>query len=82
MESIRFTIGSGKNILNKTSNGTWIGFTGYRYHWAQKNILTSDNVTQAVNKDNFESFILKQIPDEWQNYDVILGEKCQLIIGN
>ena len=64
-----------KNILNKTSNGTWIGFTGYRYHWAQKNILTSDNVTQAVNKDNFESFILKQIPDEWKNYDVILGEK-------
>ena len=57
-------------------------FTGYRYHWSKNNKIKSDEISKIVKKDNFENFILKKIPDVWNNYDVILGEKCMSIIGN
>jgi len=46
-----------KNVLNKISNGTWIGFTGYRYHWSQKNDLKSEKITKLVNENNFENYV-------------------------
>lgn len=67
-----------KNILNKIKDDTWVGFTGYRYHWAQKNILKSDEISKKINNDNFDNFILKKIPEEWNNYECILGEQIYI----
>ena len=64
-----------KNLLGKTSSGTWIGFSGYRYHWSQDNKIHSDELNKIITNENFSKFILKEIPNEWNNYDVILGEK-------
>ena len=64
-----------KNILSNLADGTWIGFAGYRYHWAQKNQLSSEEITKNINKENFQKFILKSIPEEWNNYNCVLGEQ-------
>ena len=40
-----------------------------------KNSIGSDELTKIINKDNFENYVLKEIPDEWEAHDVILGEK-------
>ena len=64
-----------KNLLPEMPSNTWLGFTGYRYHWSKNNKIKSDEISKIVKKDNFENFILKKIPDVWNNYDVILGEK-------
>ena len=64
-----------KNILPNVEKDKWIGFAGYRYHWSNNNNLTSDEITKIVNKDNFDNFILKEVPKEWKNHDLILGEQ-------
>ena len=64
-----------KNILKKTNDGNWIGFTGYRYHWSQSNTLKSEEITNIVNEENFDKFILKKIPNEWDEHECVLGEK-------
>lgn len=64
-----------KNLLNKIQNNIWIGFTGYRYHWSKSNKMHSDDINKIITKDNYENFILKDIPAEWNNHEVILGEK-------
>ena len=69
-----------KNLLNNLSEPTWLGFTGYRYHWSKYNKIKSDELNKLINKDNFNDHILREIPDEWQKYDVILGEK--MLVNN
>jgi len=64
-----------KNMLHKHIDGSWIGFSGYRYHWAQENTISSDLITKNVNNNNYNNFILKNIPKEWNSYEVILGEE-------
>jgi hypothetical protein len=64
-----------KNLLKEIPDDVWIGFTGYRYHWSQKNEIHSDEINKLINQENYENFILKDIPQEWNNYEVILGEK-------
>ena len=67
-----------KNALNQYDDKTWVGFTGYRYHWSQKNDVHSDELNKLVNKDNFNQYILKKIPNEWENSNVILGQKIHV----
>ena len=67
-----------KNMLNKKKDKEWIGFTGYRYHWSQTNNNKSDEITKIVNQDNFGDYILRNIPNEWNNYEVILGEEINM----
>ncbi len=67
-----------KNILDKIDNNTWVGFSGYRYHWSQTNNIQSDNLNKIINKDNFSQYILRNIPKEWDNSNVILGEKIRV----
>ena len=67
-----------KNALNQYDNKTWVGFTGYRYHWSQKNDVHSDELNKLVNKDNFHQYILKKIPNEWENSNVVLGQKIHV----
>jgi len=64
-----------KNILPSFKNNKWIGFTGYRYHWSNLNNLKSDEINKIINENNFNNFILKEVPIEWKNYDLILGEQ-------
>tara|TARA_E500000178_G_scaffold236357_1_gene232764 strand:+ start:819 stop:1670 length:852 start_codon:yes stop_codon:yes gene_type:complete len=71
-----------KNYLNfkqedKLGN-LWIGFSGYRYHWADNNQTKSDELNRIVNKDNFSKYILRNAKPEWENYDVVLGEKINV----
>ena len=67
-----------KNILETSEDKTWFGFTGYRYHWSQKNNIHSDELNAMINKDNFYQFILKKIPSEWDETDVVLGQKMKV----
>lgn len=67
-----------KNMLEKNIDGNWVGFTGYRYHWGQKKDISSDNLTKQINKENFGNYILKKIPPEWNNYEVVLGEEMRV----
>ena len=69
-----------KNFLNDYPDNQWLGFCGYRYHWSQKSTICSEEINKIVNKENFQDYVLKQIPLEWNNYDVILGE--EMIINN
>ena len=58
-----------KNKLNNYDKDKWIGFCTYRRHWAAKNYL---------NINDFKNNVLKSIPEEWENYDVILGKKVKV----
>ena len=69
-----------KNFLNDFPDNQWLGFCGYRYHWSQKSTASSEEINKFVNKENFQDYILKKIPPEWDDYDVILGE--EMIINN
>ena len=64
-----------KNILNTLNDNTWIGFTGYRYHWSNNNKISSDAISKIINEENFKDYILKEIPKEWDDTNIILGEE-------
>ena len=64
-----------KNLLPKIDDNTWIGFSGYRYHWSNQNKIKSDELNKIINKENFKSYILREIPDEWANTEVVLGDE-------
>ena len=64
-----------KNYLNDAHDNNWIGFCGYRYHWSKNNKVHSDELNKVISKENFNDYILREVPSEWNNYDVILGEK-------
>ena len=57
-----------KNLLHKIPDSEWIGFCGYRRFWKKK--------TNSV--ETFEDMVIKQIPEEWTNYDVIIGDELKL----
>ncbi len=63
-----------KNKLEKVPDNKWVGFSHYRHHWSNQNKIKSDDLNIMINKDNFYSFILKEINPIWNNYDVILGD--------
>ena len=55
-----------KNKIDQIENGTWIGFCGYRRLWSSnKKIVSTPN----------ENDLLKNAPEEWNNYDTILGQQ-------
>lgn len=69
-----------KNFLPNYKENFWLGFSGYRYHWAQNKNINSEKLNEVINEKNFYDFILKEPSKEWDNYDVILGEK--LFVSN
>ena len=69
-----------KNFLDDCADNQWLGFCGYRYHWSQKSTISSEKLNKIVNKGNFQDYILKKIPPEWEDYEAILGE--EMIINN
>tara|TARA_B100001057_G_C22804614_1_gene932848 strand:- start:391 stop:1230 length:840 start_codon:yes stop_codon:yes gene_type:complete len=64
-----------KNVLEEIEDNSWIGFTGYRYHWSNSNKFSSDEINKQVNQENFSDHILRSIPNEWKDSNVILGEE-------
>ena len=56
-----------KNYLEKLDD-KWIGFCQYRKFWSLKHYKT-DN----INLTTLEDHVLKEIPDEFNDYDSILG---------
>ena len=57
-----------KNHL-KNINKEWIGFCQYRKYWA-----FNFTPNKEINFDNLKSKVLKEIPNNLNNFDVILGE--------
>ena len=57
-----------KNELVNISDD-WIGFCTYRRFWAK-------NINSPI--DQFNNNILENVPDEWRDYDVILGKKIDV----
>ena len=57
-----------KNYFEKI-NHEWIGFCQYRKFWTLKNYDT-----QELNIEKIPDIVLKKIPDDFQNYDSILGK--------
>ncbi len=53
-----------KNKIDEIKDGTWIGFCAYRRFW-----LKNKDTIFTQQKTNF----LSDIPNEWNNYNVILG---------
>ena len=63
-----------KNRLGKMPENKWVGFSHYRHHWSNQNKIKSDKLNILINENNYSSYILKDIPSEWKDYDVILGD--------
>ncbi len=57
-----------KNYLNNV-NENWIGFCQYRKYWSL-NFTPNDK----INLDNLKKKVLRNIPDELDRYEVILGD--------
>ena len=57
-----------KNMLTKIES-EWIGFCQYRKFWCEKK-----EVEKNISFENFNKIILKQIPQEYDSYEAILGE--------
>ena len=55
------------NILESNS---WVGFCQYRKFWKKNKVKFEDSNFDTLNK-----FVLKKIPTELENYEVILGEE-------
>ena len=58
-----------KNMLRKVSKDRWIGFCAYRRFWSNKNVTTSNNIYETA---------LNSVPDEWKNYDAIIGDQIHM----
>jgi len=55
-----------------TEKHQWIGFCTYRRFWINKGAISPKNMNEL------SLSILKEVPDEWNNYDCILAEPINL----
>ena len=61
-----------KNFLPKFQNNEWIGFCAYRRYWSNKKNIEKDKI------NNIYDHALKDVPEEWNDYEVILGDHMKL----
>ena len=59
-----------KNLLKEIPENEWVGFCGYRRFWKNKNNIHNSN--------DIESLVIKKIPEEWNNYETIIGDKLDV----
>jgi len=57
-----------KNNLDNLNEG-WVGFCQYRKFWTKDKINTTN-----ITLEKFNQSILKKIPDNWSQYESIIGE--------
>ena len=60
-----------KNQLMKKKNQDWTGFCAYRRFWLKKN-------SKPYEINNLSNDILKEVPNEWEKYETIIGNKFDL----
>ncbi len=58
-----------KNMLKDKKEDDWIGFCSYRELWGDKKNITDKHSTNSL---------LKSLPEEWKNYETIIGEPFKL----
>ena len=58
-----------KNKLDEINQNIWIGFCAYRRFWTK-----NENTFDIINKNDF----LNKAQNEWNNYDVILGQNIYM----
>ena len=58
-----------KNKLFKLEDKTWVGFCAYRRFWTN-----AENLYEIKNQSDF----LNNLPNDWKNYDVILGHNIYM----
>ena len=56
-----------KNQLKDCFEKTWVGFCHYRRFWVKD--------PKVLNFDDLKKNIIKKIPDDWDRYEVILGNE-------
>ena len=62
-----------KNKLKLYSNGDWIGFCQKRRFWLQKKLTD-----KPTNLNDLSKSVLKEIPEEWENYDSVIQPPMSL----
>ena len=67
--TFHYNIWKNESILNDHTG--WIGFCTYRRFWQNKNDKLSENF-------QFQNSVLNHIPEEWENYQVILANKISI----
>ena len=60
-----------KNKMDTFNDNDWIGFCAYRRFWSNEKELTNTGLS-------FKNKILKEAPEIWNNYDVILANKVTM----
>ena len=60
-----------KNQLMKIDTNTWTGFCAYRRFWLRKDL-------EPLKINDLNNDILKEIPDEWEKFDAVIGTKIGL----
>jgi len=63
-----------KNMIDDINEKEWIGFCAYRRYWSNSNNLTTQQLNKIINKNNFQEFVFKNIPEFWNDYETILTE--------
>jgi hypothetical protein len=58
-----------KNEIDKIPDDTWIGFCTYRRFWSNKKNFSSKNIAEKI---------ITEIPDDWNKYEVILGDQLNI----
>ena len=62
-----------KNILEKTEIDNWVGFCAQRRFWSN-----DKNIKKINNFEDLNANVLKSVPEEWNNYDVIIGNEIKV----
>ena len=60
-----------KNEIKNIDSKNWIGFCAYRRFWSNERITKNNN-------QKFKDKILKSVPQIWNEYDAILGNKISM----
>ena len=60
-----------QNKMDTFNNKDWIGFCAYRRFWLNENHTSNSNLL-------FRDKILREVPEIWNNYDVILADKVYM----
>tara|TARA_S200000501_G_C20804320_1_gene735436 strand:- start:239 stop:1054 length:816 start_codon:yes stop_codon:yes gene_type:complete len=60
-----------QNEMNTFNGNDWVGFCAYRRFWLNEKEISNSELP-------FRSKILRQVPEIWNNYDVILGNKVNM----
>ena len=60
-----------QNKMEIYNDNDWVGFCAYRRFWLNEKITSEPNLL-------FKDKILKKVPNEWNDYDVILANKVSM----